>query len=82
MVFQIIYFSIDYGMSDPLFTHLWTLSTAFALLQVKTGFDTQIFNYILPFLYKNKMISYIYHKYGDSCFEIIPLPVSYAMGIP
>ena len=69
-------------MSDPLFTHFWTLSMTFALMQVKTGFDTPIFNYILPFLYKSGMISIIYHKYGESFFEIIPLSVSYAMRIP
>ena len=34
-------------MSYPLFTHLWTLSMAFGLLQVKTSFHTPIFNYIL-----------------------------------
>ena len=51
-------FSIDYDISDSLFTLLWTISTAFVMLQVKTGFDKAIFNYILPFLYKN-----IYEKY-------------------
>ena len=39
-------------MLDPLFPHLWTLSAAFVLMQVKTGFDTPIFNYILPFFSK------------------------------
>ena len=51
-------FSIDYDISDSLFTLLWTISTAFVMLQVKTGFDKAIFNYILPFLYKH-----IYEKY-------------------
>ena len=64
IVFQIIYFSIDYDISDPLSTLLWTLSTTFVLLQVKTGFDTPIFNYNLLFLYKNRIISNIYHKCG------------------
>ena len=82
MVFQIICFSIDCDISDPLFTHLWTLSKAFVLLQVKIDFDTPIFNYILPFSYKNRKISNIYQKYGESFFEIIPILVSYGMGIP
>ena len=51
---EIICFSIDCGMPDPLFTHLWTLSTTFELMQVKTGFDTTILNYILPFFPKVK----------------------------
>ena len=51
-------------------------------MQAKTGFDTPIFNYILPFLYKSQMISSIYHKYGKSIIEIILLLASYAMGIP
>ena len=77
IVFQIICFSIDYGISDPLFTYLWTFSTTFVLMQVKTGFDTPMFNYLLPFLYK--IISIIYHKYGKSITKIILLPASYAM---
>ena len=36
----------------------------FLLMQVKAGFDTPIVNYILPFLYKNGVISIIYYKYG------------------
>ena len=58
-------------MSDPLFTHLWTLSMAFVLMQVKTGFDTPIFNYILHFFFKSGMISVIYHIYSKSFIEII-----------
>ena len=79
---KIIGFSIDYDITGPLFTHLWTLSTAFVLMQVKTGFDKLIFNYTLPFLHKSRMISIIYHKYGELFFEIIPLPLPYAMRIP
>ena len=73
---------MDYGISDSSFTHLWTLSTAFVLMQVKTGFDTVIFNYNLPFLYKSEMISIIYHKYSKSFIKIILLLASYAMRIP
>ena len=54
---------------------------AFVLMQVKTGFDTPIFNYILPFLYKSGMISIIYRKYGEMFFEMIPLPTSFALRI-
>ena len=54
--------SIDYGILDTLLSYLWTLSTVFVLMQVKTDFDTLIFNYILPFLYKSGMISIIYHN--------------------
>ena len=68
-------------MSDPLFTHLWALSMAFVLMQVKTGFDTPIFNYILPFFFKSGMILTIYHKYSKSFIENIPLPASYAIRI-
>ena len=75
-------FSNDYRISDPSFAHLWTLFMAFLLMQVKKGFDTPIFNYILPFLYKSGMISFIYHKYGKSFIEIISLPASYAMRTP
>ena len=57
--FQSICFSIDDGLSDPLFTHLLTLSTTFVLILVKRGFDTPIF------WYKSEMISIIYHKYGE-----------------
>ena len=63
--------STDYGILDTLFSYLWTLSTVFFLMQVKTDFDTLIFNYILPFLYKSGMISIIYHKYGKSFIKII-----------
>ena len=52
---------------------------AFVLRHVKTGFDTPIFNYILPILYKSGMMSIIYYKYSKSFIEIIPLLVSYAM---
>ena len=48
-----ICFCVDYDISDPLFTHPWTLYTAFLLMLVKKGFDTPILNYILPFLYKS-----------------------------
>ena len=82
IVFLIIWFSLDYGISDPLFTHLWTLSTAFVLMQVKTGFNTHIFHYILPFLYKSGMTSIIYHNYDESFIETIPLTLSYAVRIP
>ena len=40
---------------DPLFTHLWTLSTDLVLIQVKESFDTPTFNYILPVLYITEM---------------------------
>ena len=56
MVFQIICFSIDYDIPDPLLTYIWTLSTAFLFMQVKSGFDTPILNYILPFLYNSEII--------------------------
>ena len=49
-------------------------------MQVETGFDTPIFNYILPF-FKKEMISAIDHKYSKSIIENIPLPASYAMRI-
>ena len=55
---------------------------AFVLTQVKIDLDTHILNYGLPFLYKNAMISIIYHKYGKSFIETIPLPASCAMKIP
>ena len=64
-VFQIIFFSIDLETLDPLFTHLWILSMAFVLMQVKTGFAARLFNYMLPFLYKSGIISIIYQKYGE-----------------
>ena len=51
-------------------------------MQVKTGFNTPIFNNILFFLYKSGTISIIYYKYGKSFWEIILLPASYAMRIP
>ena len=35
-------------------------------MQVKTGFNTPIFNYISPLLYISGTISIIYHKYGKS----------------
>ena len=35
IVFQMICFSKEYGISDNLFIHLWTLSTNFFLMQVK-----------------------------------------------
>ena len=75
-------FSIDYGISHPLFIHLWTLSTAFVLMLVKTGFDTPIFNRILAFLYKSEMISILHRKYNKSITEIILLPTLHAMRIP
>ena len=64
-------------MVDPLFIHLWTLSAAFVLMKVKTGFGTHICNYVLLFLYKSGMIStmnVIYHKYDHPtscvlCYE-------------
>ena len=66
-------------ISDPLFTHLWTLSTAFDLIQVKAGFDTLIFSYLLLFLYKSGIISIIYYQYGKSFIDIIPYSASYTM---
>ena len=60
-----MFFSTNYCISEPLFTHLWTLSIAFVLILGKTGFNTPIFNYILSFLYKGGIISMIYHKYGN-----------------
>ena len=82
IIFQIVYFSVDYDISEPLFGYLWALSTTFVLMQVKTGFDIPIFNQILPCLYKIKTIPIIYHKYGKSIIEIIVRPASYAMRIP
>ena len=73
---------MNYDISDPLFTHLWVLSTAFVLMQVKTGFATPIFNYIIPFLYKSEIKPIIYHKYGKSIIKIILLSASYATKIP
>ena len=71
------------------FNRLWhlrsfisKLSMTFILMQVKTGFDTPMFNYILPFLCKSRMISIIYHKYGKSFFEIIPMTVPFALRTP
>ena len=81
-VFQIICFSTGYVISDPLFTFLWALSTVFVFMQVKAGFDTPIFNNILPFLYKSGMISIIYHKFSKSLTEIMPLSASYDIRIP
>ena len=51
-------------------------------MQVKTGFDTTISNYILPFLYESGMISIIYVKYSKSLIEIIPLPAPYTVRVP
>ena len=73
---------MGYGISHHFFAHLWTLSTAFVLMQVKIGFNTPIFNYMLTFLYQSEVILIIYHKYGKSIIEIILLPASYAMRIP
>ena len=80
MVFKIICFSIDYGVSDSLFTHLWTSSTAFILVQVKASFYTPIFNYLLLFLYKSGMIPIVYHKYVNHLLK--SLPAFYAMRKP
>ena len=49
---------------------------AFLMMQVKTGFDEPICNYILPFLCKSGKVSVIYHKYGKSFIEIISLSAS------
>ena len=68
-------------MSDPLFIHLRTLSTAFVLVLVKTGFDTPIFNYILPFSSKSGIISTIYLKHSKFFIENTLFPASYAMKI-
>ena len=68
-------------MSDPLFTHIWAFSMAFVLMQVKTGFYTPRFNYILPFFFKSGMMSTIYHKYSKHFIEVIPLPASDAIRI-
>lgn len=51
-------------------------------MQVKTGFDTTISNYILPFFYESEMISIIYVKHSKSLIEIIPLPASYTVRVP
>ena len=40
----------------------WILSVVLVLMLVETGFDIHIFNYILPFFYKSRMISIIYYK--------------------
>ena len=74
-------FSIDYGMSDPLLTHLWTWSTAFVLMQLKTGFATPIFRLYFNLFSKSGMISTIYHKYSKSFIENIPFPAPYTIGI-
>ena len=66
---------------DPSFIHLWTLSTAFVLMHVKTDFVIFILNYILPFLYKGRMILIVYHKYGTLFTEIFPLPAFCAMRV-
>lgn len=76
IVSQIFSFFIDHGISGPLLTHLWILPMALALMQVKAGFDTRIFNYILGFLSKDGMTSIIYNKYGKTFIEIIALSVS------
>ena len=55
-------------MSDPLFTCLWTLSTAFVVMQAKIGFDTHIFSYILPFFYSKSFIENIPSS-SVLCFE-------------
>ena len=52
---------------------------AFVLMQVKTRFDTPIFNCFSLFLCKSGMISIIYHKYDKSFTEIIPISSSYSM---
>ena len=70
------------GISDPLFTRLWTLTTDFALIGVNAGSDLPIFNFILPSLYESRLILLIYKKYGKSFAEIIPLPACYDMRIP
>ena len=66
IVFQIIYYSIDYGKSDPLVSHRWALLRLSSWFKRKQGTHVCIFNYILPFLYKSGMTSIIYHKYGKS----------------
>ena len=70
------------GISDPLFTHLWTLTTDFALIQANPGSDLPIFSFILPSLYESRLILFIYKKYGKSLVEIIPRPACYGMRIP
>ena len=70
------------GISDPSFTRLWTLSTDLALIQVNAGPDLPIFNFILPSLYKSRLILLIYKKYGKPFVGIIPLPACYGIRIP
>ena len=55
IVFQIICYSIDYGKSDPLFSHLWILLRLSSWFKRKQGTHICIFNYILPFSYKSGM---------------------------
>ena len=74
---QTIFFSIDYGLSHPLFNHLWKFSTDFFLKQVNTDSDTPLFNSILPSFYKSGSISKIYNKYGAPFIEIVPLPACF-----
>lgn len=45
---QTICFSLDYGISNLLFTDLGALSTSFVLIQVNTGSDAPIFNIFYP----------------------------------
>ena len=58
-------------MSDPLFTCLWTFSTAFVLMQVKTGLYTHI-QLCFTLFFKSGMISTTYHKYSKFFIENIP----------
>ena len=65
------------SISGPLFTHLWTLTTDFVLIQVNAGSDLHIFKFILPSLYESRLILLIYKKYGKSFVEIIPVQACY-----
>ena len=58
-------------MSDLLFTCLWTFSTAFVLMQVKTGLYTHI-QLCFTLFFKSGMISTTYHKYSKFFIENIP----------
>ena len=69
--------STNTNISGPLFTHLWTLTTDFVLIQVNAGSDLHIFKFILPSLYESRLILLIYKKYGKSFVEIIPVQACY-----
>ena len=64
----------NYGISNPLFTHLWKIFITFLLMQAKTGFLYHIKHYFTLFIN--------YHKHGKSFIKIIQLPASYALRRP